>query len=141
MFYQAIKNGKLVVDAGLLEGFVPPAALGWGLKTDLPKAIWNLRGRLKELNLIGVQVHVRATISPPAFMGNFFLTLMQLFLITLWVLNNSAATAVRTSCLYSSFKYRWQKASAFELMLANLLRIESGMRSDFPFRTMLITGE
>jgi hypothetical protein len=35
MFYQAIKNGKLVVDAGLIEGFVP---LGWGLKARLPKA-------------------------------------------------------------------------------------------------------
>jgi hypothetical protein len=28
---------------------------------------------------------------------------------------HSAATAVRTSCLYSSFKYRWQKASVFEV--------------------------
>jgi hypothetical protein len=36
MFYQAIENGKLVVDTGLLEGFVPPAALGWGLKAGVP---------------------------------------------------------------------------------------------------------
>src|SRR5258708_13840982 len=64
MFYQAIKKGKLVVDAGLIEGFVPPAALSWGLKAGLPKAIWNLRGCLKKLNLIGVQVHVRATTRP-----------------------------------------------------------------------------
>ena len=74
MSYQAIENGKLVVDAGLIEGFVPPATLGWGLKADIPKDIWNLRGRLKELNLIGVQVHVRATTGirdgKPAFQSN-----------------------------------------------------------------------
>jgi hypothetical protein len=36
MSYQGIKKGELFFDAGLIEGFVPPAALGWGLKAGLP---------------------------------------------------------------------------------------------------------
>jgi hypothetical protein len=36
MFNQAIKKRELVFDAGLIEGFVPPAALGWELKTGVP---------------------------------------------------------------------------------------------------------
>jgi hypothetical protein len=36
MFNQAIKKDELVVDAGLFESFVPPAALGWGLKAGVP---------------------------------------------------------------------------------------------------------
>src|SRR5580700_10857618 len=54
---------------------------------------------------------------------------------------HSAATAVRISCRYSSFKYRWQKASVFAVMLANLLCMESGMRSDFSIQNCANYGE
>jgi hypothetical protein len=36
MFDQSIKKGELVFDTGLIKGFVPPAALGWGLKAGGP---------------------------------------------------------------------------------------------------------
>src|SRR4029077_10432610 len=60
MFNQAIKKGELVVDAGLLEGFIPPAALPWNLKAGVPQVIWNLGCLPKKLNLIGLHVHARA---------------------------------------------------------------------------------
>jgi hypothetical protein len=52
MFKQAIKKGELVVDAGPLEGFIPPATGGRRLKTDVPQVIRNLGGCLEKFSLI-----------------------------------------------------------------------------------------